>query len=222
MDISTKFVSRNGSTAPGGFPHVCPFSERGASKGFCAEQTANFSRNRDGCCATKCTSEVRKCIMCLSLMRDRRLEKTAVDAKLGLCAEHLLEYNKPNVKATKDPARSPRLQSPPPRPLVPPPPQQAPTPLRPSEAVIVAALTQVRWLNKRKLTILRFCGLGLENAEIARKISATATAGSIGVEFTAINYILGIKRLSRIHKRQTAIEVARRHFVNDPEYKNRK
>jgi len=119
-------VHRTGSSEPDEFPHACLYQLHGASREFCSEQTSSFVRNKDGCCAIKCTSEIRKCIMCLSLGRDRRMVKPVVNTELGLCAEHQAEYDKPFIKATAASAGRRPVPPPPSQRLTPPAPPAAP------------------------------------------------------------------------------------------------
>lgn len=89
----------------------------------------------------------------------------------------------------------------------------------PHEAIIRSALRQIFKLNGRERDILRLCGLGFDDAEIALRLEPKSTEGSVRVTLTRINKKLGLQgKLRRPEKRPTLMEIATRHFSQDPVY----
>lgn len=89
MDDLNRLAARTGGTSPTSFPHVCPFSLNGASKEICSQTTDIPERNKYACCASKCNSELRKCIICVETMGRRgKAAHFVSDPRTGRCDEH--------------------------------------------------------------------------------------------------------------------------------------
>lgn len=88
MDDLNRLAARSGGTSPTSFPHLCPRYAGGASEENCTNLTNTFQQNKDACCASKCNSELRKCVVCLEMGRRGKAAHFVVDPRTGRCDEH--------------------------------------------------------------------------------------------------------------------------------------
>ncbi len=101
IELDEGVVRISGGTAPGAFPHLCPFQPKGATREFCIDATNNLQRNKLGCFGVTdrrnigpCNSELRRCVACL-VRSEGKLKRPVVDMKRGLCEVHCIEVAAP-------------------------------------------------------------------------------------------------------------------------------
>ena len=186
-----------GGIGPSDFPHRCPFRVDGATKDDCVTLSGQSCvANRQGCFGTaramvkfaSCTSEERRCIVCLEKGRIGRQANSVTDYANGVCDEHRLVEQESGESPGKVVTRKQRVQF---------------------------SLSQIDLLTPAQFRLMEYVSKECNNAQIARFLNVSER--SVQGRLFRIYEMFGLKDLTRIEKRAVLVEVGKEYLAAYPE-----